>query len=95
MKRERASELRGGGGEAEGGERGTLTDDAQPRSWGRTAGSSRMGMPVWLSADDLNTRATSEELVALRRSARSRKPWERGWSAFWWGRRKGSPVLLA
>lgn len=63
MKRERASKLaskpaserRGGGGEAEGGERGTLTDDAQPRSWGRTAGSSRMAMPVWLSADGLNT----------------------------------------
>lgn len=53
--RERASEHRGGGGEAEGGERGTLTDDAQPRSWGRTAGSSRMAMPVWLSADGLNT----------------------------------------
>lgn len=59
MKRERASKpasgRRGGGGEAEGGERGTLTDDAQPRSWGRTAGSSRMAMPVWLSADGLNT----------------------------------------
>lgn len=53
MKRERASERRGGGGEAEGGERGTLTDDAQPRSWGRTAGSSRMAKPVWLSADGL------------------------------------------
>lgn len=62
MKRERASkqasERRGGGGEAEGGERGTLTDYAQPRSWGRTAGSCRMAMLVWLSAD-LNTRATS------------------------------------
>lgn len=47
---QRASERRGGGGEAEGGERGTLTDDAQPRSWGRTTGSSRMAMP-----DGLNT----------------------------------------
>lgn len=48
-KGKQASERRGGGGEAKGGERGTLTDDAQPRSWGRTAGSSRMAMPVWLS----------------------------------------------
>lgn len=59
MKRERASERRGGSGEAEGGERGTLTDDAQPRSWGRTAGSNGMAMSVWLSADGLNPSATS------------------------------------
>lgn len=56
--KEQASERRGGDEEAEGGERGTLTYDAQPRSWGRTAGSSRMAMLVWLPAD-LNTSATS------------------------------------
>lgn len=70
---QRASERRGGGGEAEGGERGTLTDDAQPRSWGRTAGSSRMAMPGWLSADGLNTGNYLRRVVVLRSSVRSRR----------------------